>query len=152
MEKANEKKKAVIQFYGAGNRFSNFHANPIVIDGSTWPTTEHYFQAQKFNNNAIHFEKIRKATTPALAKTLGSTRSVKLRPDWEAVKEQVMAKALRAKFTQHESLKQYLLQTGDADLVEHTDRDKYWGDGGNGTGQNRLGHLLMQLRTELVNI
>jgi predicted NAD-dependent protein-ADP-ribosyltransferase YbiA (DUF1768 family) len=34
-------------------------------------------------------------------------------------------------------------------LVEHTARDSYWGDGGDGSGRNRLGHLLMQLRAEL---
>jgi predicted NAD-dependent protein-ADP-ribosyltransferase YbiA (DUF1768 family) len=42
-----------------------------------------------------------------------------------------------------------LLQTLDAKLVEHTNRDRYWADGGDGTGKNRLGMLLMRLREEL---
>jgi ribA/ribD-fused uncharacterized protein len=42
-----------------------------------------------------------------------------------------------------------LLGTGDAKLVEHTERDAYWGDGGDGSGQNRLGQILMQVRDEL---
>ena len=38
------------------------------------------------------------------------------------------------------------METGDRKLIEHTDKDKYWGDGGNGKGENRLGILLMKLR------
>ena len=72
-----------------------------------------------------------------------------LRRDWEGVKEQVMLDALRAKFTQHDELKAVLLGTGDAMLVEHTERDSYWGDGGDGSGKNRLGRLLMRVREEL---
>jgi hypothetical protein len=60
-----------------------------------------------------------------------------------------MLEAVRAKFTQHDDLKAILLGTGDAKLVEHTENDSYWGDGGDGSGKNRLGQLLMQLRTEL---
>ncbi len=60
-----------------------------------------------------------------------------------------MYEGLRAKFSQNKELKDKLLATGQAKLVEHTDRDKYWGDGGNGEGKNRLGILLMKLRDEL---
>ena len=80
---------------------------------------------------------------------MGRSRKLPLRHDWESVKEQVMMDALRAKFTQHDDLKAILLGTGDATLVEHTANDSYWGDGGDGSGKNRLGHLLMQLRAEL---
>ena len=48
-----------------------------------------------------------------------------------------------------EDLKTILLGTGDAVLVEHTEKDSYWGDGGDGSGKNRLGHLLTALREEL---
>jgi len=60
-----------------------------------------------------------------------------------------MRDALRAKFTQHSSLRSLLLHTGDAELIEHTKNDRYWGDGGDGTGKNRLGQLLMELRAKL---
>jgi N-glycosidase YbiA len=49
-----------------------------------------------------------------------------------------MLEALRAKFTLHEELNAILLGTGDAVLVEHTANDSYWGDGGDGSGKNRL--------------
>jgi hypothetical protein len=67
------------------------------------------------------------------------------------VKEDVMREALRAKFAQYPALRELLLTTGDAELIESTANDRYWGDGGDGTGRNRLGVLLMELRTELRN-
>lgn len=49
----------------------------------------------------------------------------------------------------HDRLGRMLTSTGDAELVEHTTNDHYWADGGDGSGKNRLGALLMQLRAEL---
>ena len=60
-----------------------------------------------------------------------------------------MQEALHAKFTQHEDLRIKLLETGDAELVEHTKNDVYWADGGDGSGQNKLGKFLMTLRAQL---
>jgi ribA/ribD-fused uncharacterized protein len=105
-------------------------------------------QAQKFAGEPDE-EEIRLANKPMLAAQMGRERNRPLRPDWEAVKERVMLEALRAKFTQHDDLKAILLGTGDAMLVEHTANDSYWGDGWDGSGRNRLGALLMQLRAEL---
>lgn len=140
-----------IQFYetrGEYGCFSNFSKHPINLDGTTWPTTEHYFQAMKFAGTE-HEEKVRNAPTAMAAAKMGRERSRPLRKDWEDVKEQVMMKALRAKFTQHANARNTLLGTGNARLVEHTDRDSYWADGGDGSGKNRLGELLMRLRAEL---
>ena len=72
-----------------------------------------------------------------------------LRADWDDVKENVMRQALHAKFTQHRDLCNQLLATGHKYLAEHTHKDKYWADGGDGTGKNRLGVLLMELRNTL---
>jgi N-glycosidase YbiA len=131
--------------------FSNFAPYPIEIDGKVWPTSEHYFQAQKFAGTE-HEERVRLVKSPMMAAILGRDRNLPLRRDWEKVKEQVMLKALRAKFTQHAALRELLLGTRKAELVEHTANDRYWGDGGeNSRGKNRLGHLLMGLREELKN-
>lgn len=127
---------------------SNFSAHPFTLKARVWPTSEHYFQAQKFAGTE-HEESIRQAKTPAIAAQIGRRRSLPLRRDWEAVKEDVMREALRAKFDQHRKLNLLLLSTGDAELIEHTRNDRYWGDGGDGAGKNRLGHLLMELRAEL---
>jgi len=72
-----------------------------------------------------------------------------MRYPFVAVKTDVMHRALTAKFTQHEDLQKLLLSTGRATLVEHTVHDKCWGDGGDGSGQNRLGKLLVQVRNEI---
>lgn len=129
--------------------FSNFSTHPFRLKGRVWPTSEHYFQAQKFAGTE-HEETVRNAKTPSMAAKLGRSRSLPLRTDWEIMKEDVMRDALRAKFDQHPKLKALLLSTGDAELIEHTRNDRYWADGGDGTGKNRLGILLMELRAELV--
>ncbi|MCW1921378.1 NADAR family protein [Luteolibacter arcticus] len=140
-----------IHFYSVGDRygeFSNFSAYPITLGKKKWPTSEHYFQAQKFENPADR-EEVRRANSPMLAARLGRDRKKKLRKDWEAVKVGIMRQALEAKFAQHAELKELLLSTGTAKLVEHTGNDSYWGDGGDGTGKNMLGRLLMELREKL---
>ena len=140
-----------IRFYRTGDdygEFSNFSPHRIFLDGKYWPTSEHYFQAQKFED-AAHREEIRQANTPMIAAQLGRDRRKKLRRDWESAKDGVMKKAVLAKFSQHEALKALLLPTGDALLIEHTSNDAYWGDGGDGHGRNRLGRILMQVREEL---
>ena len=125
--------------------FSNFSAHPIQLKGALWPTTEHYFQAQKFAGTPRE-EEICKVESPMVAARMGRSRQHPLRPDWESVKDKIMLEALRAKFSQHPDLRELLLSTGDAELVEHTANDRYWADGGDGTGRNRLGQLLMELR------
>ena len=60
-----------------------------------------------------------------------------------------MLKALRFKFKQNEHLKKVLMDTESAILIEHTKRDSYWGDGGDGNGCNQLGVLLMRVRAEM---
>lgn len=143
--------KKVIKFYSprfSYGEFSNFARYPIVLDGRRWPTSEHYFQAQKFVGTQDEL-KIQQASTPSEAARLGRDRTKPLREDWESVKVEVMRRAVRAKFTQYENLHQLLLSTGDALLVEHTEKDSYWGDGGDGSGKNMLGHILMEVRDDL---
>ena len=140
-----------IRFYATGEAygaFSNFAAFPIRLKGKTWPTSEHYFQAQKFAGHPDE-EEIRTTPSPMIAARKGRSRKRPFRRDWDAVKEEVMLEALRAKFSQHEELRTLLLGTGDATLVEHTTNDAYWGDGGDGSGKNRLGALLMKVRGEI---
>jgi N-glycosidase YbiA len=145
--------KKVINFYSTRDEygcFSNFSAHKIFLKEKSWKTTEHYFQAQKFAGTP-HEEELRLATSPMTVAKMGRDRKRPLRKDWEAVKDEIMLEALRAKFTQHKDLREILLGTGDAILVEHTKNDNYWGDGGDGSGKNMLGKLLMKLREELKN-
>lgn len=141
----------VINFYAVSDEygcFSNFAPYPIKLDGKRWPTSEHFFQAQKFED-PHHQESIRQEKSPMIAARMGRDRKKKLRRDWESVKVSVMRDAVRAKFTQHDDIRATLLSTRDARIVEHTENDAYWGDGGDGSGKNMLGRILMEVRDEL---
>lgn len=149
-EQDQEKTKRILFYrvtepFGA---FSNFSRHPVELKGRIWPTSEHYFQAQKFAGTE-HEAAVQAAKSPMVAARMGRSRQRPLRPDWESVKDEIMREVLRAKFAQHASLRSLLLSTGEAELVEHTTNDRYWGDGGDGYGKNRLGQLLMELRCEL---
>jgi N-glycosidase YbiA len=140
-----------VRFYGVKEPFgqlSNFAPFPVEIDGRVWPTAEHYFQAQKFVGTK-HEEEIRRAKSPMVAARMGRAASRPLRNDWEDVKDAVMRKAVRAKFAQHASLRSLLVSTGSARIVEHSANDRYWADGGDGTGLNRLGAILMNVQDKL---
>ena len=142
-----------ILFYSVGDDygcFSNFSPHPVKLDGKVWPTTEHFFQAQKFiKSDPDHARAIRKASSPMIAARMGRDRKKKLRPDWESVKDDVMRHAVMAKFARHDDIRAVLLATGNALLVEHTENDSYWADGGDGSGKNMLGVILMEVRKRL---
>ncbi len=142
----------VIRFHLKTGEFgwlSNFSQYPIEIEGLQWPTTEHYYQAAKFTNDPEWMEAIRTVSPPYNAWRMGRCPKHTRRADWDAVKDTVMLRAVRAKFDQHLNLQHALLGTGAAILVEHSPLDSYWGDGGDGSGENRLGKILMQVRAEL---
>ena len=84
-----------------------------------------------------------------IAARMGRSRKRPLRPDWEEVKDDIMRQAVLAKFSQHADLEALLLGTGDAQLIEHTKNDRYWGDGGDGRGKNMLGKILMEVREKM---
>lgn len=140
-----------IRFYKVNDPFgffSNFSPHPIFIDGERWNTVEHYFQANKFESTEIR-EKIKSIASPMQAAIAGRDPDNIIRSDWEVIKEQVMYTGLRFKFLQHPKLLKELLLTGDCLIIEHTENDNYWADGGDGTGKNRLGVLLMNVRSEM---
>ena len=132
--------------YGA---FSNFSKHSVYIDGDFWMTTEHYFQAQKFIHDKDYYNEIRNATHPGSAASLGRSRDRKIRDDWEEVKDYIMYIAVLSKFTTHADLRELLLSTGNAYLVEDSPVDYYWGIGADGSGRNKLGLTLMLVRTVL---
>lgn len=142
-----------IKFYKVNDDYgfmSNFAPYPFSDGSKNWPTSEHYFQAQKFLVPLIQ-EKIRQIVSPMDAALEGRNRQNPLRTDWEEVKDKVMLQALRMKFSQNPEIAKGLVATGDAILIEHTRNDNYWADGGDGSGKNKLGLLLMQVREELKN-
>lgn len=128
--------------HGEYGFLSNFYQFGFELDDKLWMTVEHYYQAQKYAGTELE-EQIRLLPTPYDTKKWG--KLYKVRSDWGQVKEEVMLKALFAKFSQ-EPLKSKLLATGEEEIIEAVPWDSYWGIGKDGKGQNRLGILLMQIR------
>jgi N-glycosidase YbiA len=126
---------------------SNFSPPGIELEGRFWPTVEHFYQAKKFIDPELR-ERVRRTPTPKEARALGQSRVHAIRSDWDLVRESVMLEALRVKFKKSGAA-DLLLSTGDRELIESSPFDYYWGCGKDGTGQNRLGALLVQVRTEI---
>lgn len=131
--------------------FSNFSRHPVSIYGIYWPTTEHFYQAQKFYlmDEGDHMQAIRLASHPGAAAKLGRDPSHRMRPDWEEIKDDVMRLAIAHKFHQNDECGDRLLETGDKEIVEDSPKDWYWGWGKDKTGKNMLGKILMEVRDVL---
>lgn len=141
-----------IPFYstrGPYGCFSNFSRHGFALDGAFWPTSEHYFQAQKFEFSPEDSEAVRRAPTARDAARMGRERQRPLRSDWEHAKDDVMRRAVRAKFAAHPGIRAILLGTGDEEIIEASPTDAYWGAGADGTGGNMLGRILMETRAAL---
>ncbi len=127
---------------------SNFASYPLYIDGSKWQTSEHYYQAHKFTEQAIITE-IQQAPTPDDAFRLSREHQSQMRQDWDSIKWQTMFTVVSEKFRQHPLLAHKLIATGNCIIKEHSHKDAYWGDGGDGKGENHLGKILMEVRSLL---
>lgn len=137
--------KETYPIYGC---FSNFSDYGFELDGVWWPTSEHYFQAQKFAGTD-HVEAIRQAVTPTEATKMGRDRNRPLRSDWEDVKDSIMQRGVLHKFQTNKEIRQVLLSTGDEQIIEEAPHEEYWGSGKDGNGKNRMGQILMAVRQEL---
>ena len=146
--------KVIDCFDGEYAFLSNFYEHPIDINGVTYKSTEHAFQAMKATNKADH-DLIVNAQTPGQAKRLG--KKIQLRSDWEDIKYIVMQDILRIKFASPE-LGKMLMATGDATLIEgNTWHDNLWGNCtcprcADKVGKNWLGNILMGVRQDLIQL
>ncbi len=145
-----------VAFYRANERpygmLSNLFRRPIFFEGREFPTAEHAYQAGKPRRDEVR-EWLLNAPSPSLLAMAAHGLYVwDIAPNWSRTKYDRMRGVLRAKFTQHLDLRDLLLSTGDARLVETATVDnlvnRTWGEV-NGKGQNMLGKLLMELRMEL---
>lgn len=123
--------------------------HPIRLDGEHWPTVEHYMLAQRFSGDETVLGTIRDCLSVTTAARVAVRERRHVREDWPDVRDAIMYRAQLAKFTQHPELADRLLETGHAMLVEHVHGDAYWGDDGDGSGENMLGRTLMAVREEL---
>ena len=156
-------------FFFSGNpalndykEFSNMHEAPFQVEGTTFPTVEHYFQwskARMFGDATIQ-GKILKTSSAKTVKSLGKKVTGFKEEEWAEKRDSVMAAALKAKFMQHPDLLKKLRDTGTRRIAEADPRGKYWGIGTSADtskakdperwpGKNKLGQLLEALRSEL---
>lgn len=142
-------KKLVIESFTIASGYpflSNFYPSTIYVEGKSYKTVEHAYQAHKTLDESNR-DLIRRASSPAEAKKLG--RAIVLRPDWDAVKIDLMRSFIRKKF-ENPFLEPLLINTSDAELIYgNTWNDTYWGVC-RGTGLNWLGKILMEVRKEIV--
>jgi ribA/ribD-fused uncharacterized protein len=145
-----------LKFYRANEKpygvFSNLFRCEITFENRVFPTAEHAYQAGKAAKPAVR-EWILQAPTPALAAMAAhGLYTWDVVPNWASIKVDRMRAVLRAKFSQHENLKQLLLETGTRRLVEagttNNAVNRFWGEV-DGKGENTLGKLLMEVREEL---
>lgn len=135
----------ITNFRGQYFFLSNFYQVDVEYDGLTFKNNEAAFQAMKVLDRGKRAEFT--SCDPSFAKRKG--RRVRIRRDWEEVKDQLMYEICLSKFSQHEHLKEKLLKTGNAELIEGNNwGDTYWGVC-QGRGQNKLGKILMRVREEL---
>ncbi|KPH77803.1 MULTISPECIES: NADAR family protein [Bosea] len=142
---------------------SHFHSSPIEIDGEIWPTVEHFYQAQKSPSHAYRAA-IRAAQHPGHVKRLSAPPDAKARlasgswfaqngqrprADWEDAKLEIMKRGDHAKYARYPDLAARLLATGDAELIEDSESDGFWGIGKDGGGPNWAGRVLMEVREHL---
>ena len=130
---------------------SPLSAHPIkmVVDGQEYvfPSVEHYYQAMKFYASDKRFETIIGLKNPDDARLLTKTPEYKIdrRKDFDKIKFNIMEKALRVKFRQNPDAAE---STGDAILIKSCPVCYKCGFG-EGSGMNRIGKVLMQIRAEI---
>lgn len=136
-------------FNGQYRWLSNFWFAEVKMYGETYRSVENAYQAAK-KLNAL--ERLPFQTCDAkTAKQLGKQKPI--RADWEQVREGIMLELIRRKFFGHPELAERLLNTGDVYIEESLLwHDRFWGNcicGSCPAGQNKLGHIIMQVREEL---
>jgi len=142
---------------------SQWYPSPFVVDNIVYYTAEHWMMARKAelfgDNDAL--SKILSTTKPGTAKALGRKVENFDATLWSTQSYHFVVTGNIHKFSQHESLKSFLVKTGNKIIVEASPRDNIWGIGLSQTsekamdpftwrGTNRLGFALMEVRDEIL--
>ena len=156
-------KGSTTAFYTLHSKLSNHHPCSFDVDGTTFKSVEQYFMFKKaalFGDN-VTAQQVLKTSDPSVAKSLGKKIHNFDMDIWRNSRDEYMRKAIHAKFSQDSSnLANFLIQTGDATLVEANPHDSYWGAGLSLTddklwdpskwkGSNILGRMLCELREKI---
>lgn len=142
--------------------FSQWWSSPFIVNGSRYNTAEHWMMAQKalLFEDKESFDKILLAKSPAEAKVLGRQVRNFNEAIWILKRFEIVVEGGLQKFSQHDDLKLFLLNTKEQVLVEASPVDKIWGIGlaadstkaenpKRWNGLNLLGFALMEVRDQL---
>ena len=132
----------------ANDPLSTYAKFGFYLDDAEWPSSEHYYQAMKFEDEAIR-EQIRQAPHPKETSKLAKKHKKQIRKDWDKIKATVMKRGAYIKCRTHKDVADALLNTGDKNIVENSQFDYYWGCGRDGRGENMYGKILMDIREKL---
>jgi len=133
--------------------FSNFSRHPITYKYRLFATSEHLYQWLKLGNGDVETPEqfaVRMESNPKLAKDLANSNKNLHVNNWHDIKYNVMLHCCRLKCEQHPKIKDVLVQTGEAEIVENSPYDYEWGCGADGSGKNLLGKVWMQIRNEVL--
>jgi ribA/ribD-fused uncharacterized protein len=128
---------------------SSYSELGFELDGSEWPSVEHYYQGMKFEKGELR-ESVRSTDHPEKAKKMVAANKGMVRKDWPQIREVIMTRAVYIKCRTHEAVAEALLATGDQQIVESSQYDYYWGCGRDGRGRNAFGEVLMAVRAKLM--
>ena len=128
--------RIIDHFTGEYFFLSNFFETPVLYSDLLFENAEAAFQSAKCPERKGEFCHLK----PSEAKRLG--RRVKLRSDWDEVKDHVMYEVCKAKFTQNDGLKHKLKDTGDAILIEGNTWGTVSGAYATALGRTALGEYL----------
>lgn len=159
-----------VLFLGAGEdhgefrAFSNDAEYPIEIEGVSYPTVEHYYQAMKAREfgDTESEKRILEARTPKAAKAIGRKVTNFMKEVWDEKRREIMLRAVKAKFVQHPELQKKLIETGKRQIGKADPRNTFWGigtgvaseksnDPSKWRGQNQLGKMLMAFREDFMS-
>ena len=129
--------------------FGSDSAHPIELEGKTWPTVEHYFQAMQFESEALQ-QKILQLTSAHQCRRFSKWRFWQRRKDWQQRRQVLMTRAVYTKCKMYPHIAKLLLDTEQATLVESSNYDYFWGCGRDRRGDNTYGKVLMNVRAKLL--
>ena len=134
------------EFQGKYRFLSNFYPCTIIYENIEYPSSEHAYQASKTLDKNIRKE-ISLLDSPGKAKRYWKNKQI--RNDWQNVNLKIMLDIVRIKFKSNLMLAEWLKHTNNQELIEGNNwGDIFWGMY-NGNGENHLGKILMQVRSEI---
>lgn len=140
---------ALVSRVDPADALASYSKHGFRLDDADWPSVEHYYQAMKFEDEAIR-EQVRTAPHPAQAAKIARKRRRRIRKGWDDLKEVYMTRGTYAKCRTHQDVADALMATGEKTIIETSQYDYYWGCGRDTRGRNVYGRVLTNVRNRLV--